>query len=86
LICHVCQATGWRWDYVEDHLTMPRLRALKRYWAQSPPPHLLLALIARALLGPDRSAPPAAVDPWQELASLAADPAAGLAVRGKPPR
>ena len=90
MICHVCQATGWSWDYVEDQLTVPRLRALKRYWAQSPPPRHLLALLVRTLLGsvnvavPSRA--PARDEPWQELAALAADPASGLAIRGKPPR
>jgi len=87
LICHVCQATGWNWDYVEDHLTMPRLRALKRHWATSPPPHQLLHLIARALVGAAHlPAPAAADDPWQDLAARAAEPGSGLAIRGKPPR
>lgn len=84
MICQICQATGWSWDYVEDHLTVPRLRALKRHWAHSPPPPQLLALIARALGGMTPSSP--RDNPWQALEAAAADPASGLAISGKPPR
>jgi len=84
LICRVCQATGWEWDYVEDTLTLARLGALRRHWAHSPPPHLLLALIAGALAGRP-AADPAQQGEWDELKALAADPASGLGIRGKPP-
>jgi hypothetical protein len=81
LICHVCQATGWSWDEAEDQLTLPRLRAFARVWAQSPPPPVLLRLIAEALGW--RAAAPR--DPWRELEILAADPQSGIALSGKPP-
>jgi len=81
LICHVCQATGWNWDEAETQLTLPRLRAFARVWAQSPPPPVLLRLIAEAL----GWRVPAARDPWRELEALAADPASGIAVTGKKP-
>jgi hypothetical protein len=84
LICYVCQATGWRWDDVEDQLTIPRLCALARFWTRSPPPHVLLALIARAVL-PVHETVPAATSQWQELAKLAAQSNSGLSIRGKPP-
>lgn len=81
MICHVCQATGWSWDEAECQLTVPRLKAFARHWAQSPPSHVLLRLIAVALgvrAGPSR-------DPWRELETLAADPGSGIAIAGKPP-
>jgi hypothetical protein len=81
LICQVCQATGWSWDVAEDQLTLPRLAALRRLWAQSPPSHLLLRAIARAL--GVRIEP--AADPWKELQELAGDPASGIALAGTPP-
>lgn len=34
--------TGWTWDEV-GRLTMPRLKALNRYWKKHPPVHLLVA-------------------------------------------
>ena len=46
LYAQIVAATGWNWDQV-DALTIPRYRALLRYWRDYPPPHLLL----RALLG-----------------------------------
>jgi hypothetical protein len=81
LICLVCQATGWSWDETEDQLTLPRLKAFARVWAQSPPPPVLLRLIAEAL--GYRAA--ASRDPWRELEALAADPQSGIAVTGKKP-
>ena len=66
---------------------MARLRALNRFWAQSPPPQQLLSLLVRALIGVKEFAPQdkARADPWQDLKERAADPASGLAIRGKPP-
>lgn len=39
----VCQHTGWTWDYVEDTLTMDRLKALQAYWADCPPIQAMIA-------------------------------------------
>ena len=33
---------GWTWDQVGE-LTLPRLKALRRYWRKHPPVHLLVA-------------------------------------------
>lgn len=35
--------TGWTWDYVEDTITIPRLRALHEEWQRHPPVPLMLA-------------------------------------------
>jgi hypothetical protein len=90
LICQICQATGWSWDYVEDQLTVRRLRALARHWRVAPPPHLLLQCIAQALgwrpaAMPDAAGPAGRPEGWNDLLELAGDPRSGIAVRGKPP-
>jgi hypothetical protein len=47
---------------------------------------VLLVLIAEALgITPRPAAGVSSPDPWNRLADLAADPASGIAVRGKPP-
>ncbi len=86
MICHVCQATGWSWDYVEDRLTIRRLSALARHWAEAPPPHVLLQAIARALgWRPAPKLTDPSHDRWNDLVELAADPRSGIALAGKPP-
>jgi hypothetical protein len=39
--------TGWTWDYVENHITIPRLKALHKEWQRHPP----LALMVAGYLG-----------------------------------
>lgn len=43
MIAHVCASTGWTWDYVTEHVDLPRLEALNRYWAGHPPVHVMVA-------------------------------------------
>jgi hypothetical protein len=65
----IIAATGWNWDQV-DALTIPRYRALQRYWHDYPPAHLLL----RALVGfKPRARKDAATAPasFETLAALA---------------
>ena len=38
----MCASTGYTWDQV-GQLTIPRLKALMRYWGEHPPAHILLA-------------------------------------------
>lgn len=47
MIAHVCQSTGWTWDYVLAEMTLPRLAAFIRIWRRRPPVDVMLA----ALLG-----------------------------------
>ena len=35
--------TGWTWDYVENTLTVPRLKKLQEEWQKHPPVPLVLA-------------------------------------------
>lgn len=35
--------TGWTWEYIDESMDIPRLTALNRYWAASPPIHTMLA-------------------------------------------
>jgi hypothetical protein len=67
IYAQIIAATGWSWEQV-DALTIPRYRALKRYWIEAPPAHLLL----RALVGfrPERRSRSAAA-PFEALAALA---------------
>lgn len=43
MIAHVCASTGWTWDYVAEHIDLPRLEHLNGYWRQHPPMHILAA-------------------------------------------
>lgn len=43
IYAHVCACTGWTWEYIAEHLDLPRLDSLNRYWAQHPPVHMLVA-------------------------------------------
>lgn len=43
IYAHVIACTGWTWEYISDHVDLPRLEALNKYWAQFPPAHVLIA-------------------------------------------
>jgi hypothetical protein len=64
LYAQIVAATGWNWAEI-DALTIPRYRALARYWREFPPVHVLL----RALAG--YRPPPEAAAPFDLLMSLA---------------
>jgi hypothetical protein len=49
LYADVITLTGWTWDYIDAHMTFPRLRALNARWRDVPPPAMQLARIAAAL-------------------------------------
>ena len=34
---------GWTWEYVDEYMTLPRLREITDYWEYQPPVHLLIA-------------------------------------------
>jgi len=36
-------STGWTLDYVGNHLDLPRLKTLNKYWKKFPPVHVLIA-------------------------------------------
>jgi hypothetical protein len=88
IYAHVVSATGWSWDQV-DALTIPRYRALARYWERFPPVHLLL----RALVGyqPRQStgrvagaaAFASAPAPFDEIAALAPGGSLSIAALAK---
>jgi hypothetical protein len=66
LYAQIIASTGWDWHQV-DALTIPRYRALKRYWHDYPPVHLLL----RALFGFKPARQNEAASPFDALAALA---------------
>lgn len=43
MYAHVVACTGWTWDYVAEHIDLPRLKALNLYWADNPPLHRMVA-------------------------------------------
>jgi len=43
-------ATGWTWEYIDEHMTLDRLAALNKHWETFPPVHKQLARIASAFL------------------------------------
>jgi hypothetical protein len=42
-VAHVCASTGWTWDYVLEHVDIPRLETLHKYWADHPPLQWMIA-------------------------------------------
>ena len=34
---------GWTWEYIDDNMTIPRLRAITEYQNSNPPTHVLVA-------------------------------------------
>ena len=34
---------GWTWEYIDDHMTVPRYLAIQRYQKDNPPLHLMVA-------------------------------------------
>lgn len=39
--------TGWTWAHVEEHVTLPQVRALSVYWRQQPPMVVLASRLCR---------------------------------------
>ncbi len=33
---------GWTWEYIDDHIDIPRIRALTSYWRLHPPLHIVV--------------------------------------------
>lgn len=40
---------GWTWEYVDDHMTLPRLAAIKKYQANNTPAAFTLSSIENLL-------------------------------------
>ena len=43
LYAHLITSLGWTWDYIDEHMTLPRLTVLSAYWQNHPPTHIALA-------------------------------------------
>lgn len=41
--------TGWTWDYVDQHVTLPQAQALNKCWVVLPPAAIALRRICGAL-------------------------------------
>jgi len=46
LYCHLITCFNWSWEYIDDHMTLPRLDALREYWKSNPPLHQIMAAYA----------------------------------------
>lgn len=55
LFAYVVAATGWTWDYIGEHLTLPRLYALQKHWTVYPPVHIMAAIWAGYKPAPPKS-------------------------------
>ena len=53
LIARIVSATGWTFEHVEQHVTLPQADALGKQWAAVPPPDQQLRRIALYLGLPD---------------------------------
>jgi hypothetical protein len=60
LYAHVIACTGWTWDYISEHVDLPRLESMNRYWEQFPPLHVMVA--AYFGITPKKQQEPASVD------------------------
>lgn len=43
IYAHLIASTGWTWEYIAEHVDLPRLKALTDYWQQQPPVHVMVA-------------------------------------------
>ena len=43
-------ATGWTWDYIDEHMTFSRYQALCAYYEANPPVHLMMKQYFAALV------------------------------------
>ncbi len=34
---------GWTWEYIDDHMTIPRMTAINKYQSSHPPIHVMIA-------------------------------------------
>lgn len=43
MYAHLITCTGWTWEYIDDFMTVPRLKSLNLYWKIRPPVHVSVA-------------------------------------------
>lgn len=77
-------ATGWTWNYVDQHVTLPQVEAMSRFWETIPPAALQLKRISLALgIAPEKTVKTSAPKTADEALHQAL--AAGLPVmEGRP--
>jgi hypothetical protein len=62
-------ATGWTYEYVENEMTLPRLKEFVEYWRTSPPAHETLRIILK-VLGVEENQAPASEEEGEEEGDL----------------
>jgi hypothetical protein len=71
--------TGWPWEYIGEHVTLPRLQHLSKYWLINPPGGHLAAFLGLLRAGETAPAPePERIGTLDEL--IGAFTAAGVKV------
>ncbi len=43
------ESFGWSWEYIDDEMTLPRLKAITARWSEVPPLSTTVLIIARIL-------------------------------------
>ncbi len=61
---HLIASFGWTWEYIDDHMTIPRMTAINRLQENRPPQYIALDDLRRMMAGYmdvklDRAAPAA---------------------------
>lgn len=49
MYCHLAASFGWTWEYIDDHMTIPRMVAINAHQARRPPQYLAIDDIRRLL-------------------------------------
>ena len=66
MYCYLIDSFGWTWEYIDDHMTIPRMLAINSWQSKYRPQHLMLNDIRQmiaAYLGIDLEAAAKPKDP-----------------------
>ena len=68
IYCLIIDRTGWSWEYVDDHMDIPRLLKMNQYWRAHPP----LREMVQAYLGIEIKTDDSGQEAGQDLDGLIA--------------
>jgi hypothetical protein len=54
------------WEYIDDHMTMDRLKAMQSYWDANPPLHLLV----KAYIGYEKPSKPQGIEEFLAMTGI----------------
>ncbi len=58
---------GWTWEYIDDHIDLPRMLALLNYQKENPPVHKLLAIFMGGSKKQSTTAPQQSVEEFSDI-------------------